>query len=331
MIYSILPFLALSVSALNTSPASIKNAKNSFHKLDTDSKARVNKQVQSKLEAVPIGFGAKLAKFHGARGVASSKKVDLTAIDTEVESNHLRALHMRDNFLQYNMWTDAMCTQSQLTFGSLVNHCANEMNKDTGEKRSTLVKVNKKTNTVVELTYEGYDCKGIPTKVDDIGDDLPEFKEFGECFYHESTDDSPSAYYSLDYLSTYPDRDAMGAIPDTFATLTYQEKRCTDQNKNYFEFSQFPLDMLGIDFGTCMPAGDTTSVMYDKSQCANDHQLYFYYWLSADCSGDVYYSGPLLSGGGCNTNDDDGDDNDDDDYDDDGFDYVNAIANQYCT
>jgi hypothetical protein len=335
MIYSILPFLALSVSALKTSPADIKNAKNSFNKLDTHSKARVNKAritAQSKVgAAVPIGFGAKLAKYHGARDVASTKKVDLTAIDTEIESNHLRALHMRDNFLEYNMWSDAACTQSDLTFGSLVNHCANEMNEDTGEKRSSFVKVNKKTKTLVELTYEGYDCKGIPTKVEDLLEDMPEFKEFGECFYHESTDDSPSAYYSLNYLSTYPDREAVR--PDMFGSFTYQEKRCTGENKNYFEYFFYPLDMLGIEYGTCIPDG-TMSYMYDKSFCPSQHNLYVYFWMSADCTGEMIYVAPLLSGAECKSDDDDydgDDDDDDDDYDDDGFDDVKVIENQYCT
>eukprot|EP00341_Mesodinium_pulex_P014242 CAMPEP_0116916906 /NCGR_PEP_ID=MMETSP0467-20121206/18816_1 /TAXON_ID=283647 /ORGANISM="Mesodinium pulex, Strain SPMC105" /LENGTH=333 /DNA_ID=CAMNT_0004593877 /DNA_START=30 /DNA_END=1031 /DNA_ORIENTATION=- len=326
MLFKVLPFLAVSASSLKISEDVVP-----FKKLDTKAQHIVTKHRAEKAEklSLPKSFSGKLAKFHGELSKDSSIPVE----SVQGDSQHLRALKMKDNFITYTRYSDSECTNPELTFGTLVNYCANEKNAETGAKRSTLLKIAKKEHTLVELEYEGHHCRGVPTKVSDIMMSFPEFNmgsDYGDCFFHDQSGGMDSGYYTLDYITTYPDRDAMAMIPNTLLSFTYPEDVCTDSNMNYFEFVQVPFpveDLPPLD--QCVSMGEY-DLFYDSSTCESPpyNLMYAVYPPGSGCTGPMWDAGLLFDT--CSKNEGD-DDDDDDDYDDDGFQYVKVMESTYCT
>ena len=146
--------------------------------------------------------------------------------------------------------------------------------------------------------------------------EFPDYTTWGDCFEQDGM------YYTLKYLSTYPDREEYLSIPDTFATFTYPEKWCTEKNKNYFEYLQMDLDtmMSGLPSG-CYDAGDGLYAIYDASTCDSTHNIVLNVYLTPDCSGDPILVAPLLTQ--CEE-----DDNEEEDED---WDYDNALEASMCT
>jgi primase-polymerase (primpol)-like protein len=116
----------------------------------------VKSQIREKFSS-PASMSGKLEKFQKIQAKPSS--IDLETTKFDETPTHLRGLKMRDNFLSFSFFSDDQCTMPIMQFGSLVNTCANEKGTNTGEKKSSMLKVNKKENLIVELEYKGYDCK----------------------------------------------------------------------------------------------------------------------------------------------------------------------------
>jgi hypothetical protein len=66
---------------------------------------------------------------------------------------------MKNNFFSWTSYYDTHCINPTKQYGTLVNYCMNEQGTENGVKRSYITKVNKKENLVVELQYNGYNCK----------------------------------------------------------------------------------------------------------------------------------------------------------------------------
>ncbi|CAE7772336.1 unnamed protein product [Symbiodinium microadriaticum] len=146
------------------------------------------------------------------------------------------------------------------------------------------------------------------------------YTNWGDCFEMEGS------WYTVNYLSTYPDRDYMNSIPDTYAVFTFPEDRCTDSNKYYFEYSQFPLSWLDFP-GGCVEAGGGYYYTLDYSECEESHTLTGIFYMNSDCSGDPSFTYPLLPV--CEGDDDD--DYDDGNDDDDNWEYTHSLESYYCT
>lgn len=107
MLYKIalLPILAV------TSASQVKH-------LDDATKAKVLEATRAKL-TVPRSFAARVAKYHG-NGKTAPTKFD--TLEMTEDTQHLRSLKMKDNFVGYTEYTDAACTEQDVTFGTLVNY-----------------------------------------------------------------------------------------------------------------------------------------------------------------------------------------------------------------
>jgi hypothetical protein len=141
---------ALETETVNTKDVQIK-----------DMKKAVKAQIHEKFSA-PTSMSGKLEKFQKIQAKPSTINLETATFDEA--PSHLRGLKMRDNFLSITGFSDDQCTMPQYQYGALVNACTNEQGTNTGEKRSTLIKVNKKEGVVVELEYAGYDCK-VPSSL----------------------------------------------------------------------------------------------------------------------------------------------------------------------
>jgi len=247
---------------------------------------------------------------------------------------------MKNNFIQYTLYTDETCGTPETILGQLVNTCYNEQSKSTGAERSYLVKVNKKENLLVELEYEGSNCRGIPSKVTNLmGDAFPGWStcsliEFDDD--DDDDDDSPATIsFTVDYVSTYP---SLGS--GNYVYLTSPAEYCSStENKNYNTYYITPLNNVGFDWGCQMFFG--SYYMYSNSSCGTNGQVEVTYYSDAACSTPVS-SFPIFEAPCAATDDDyddddddddDGDDDDDDDDDDYDDDYVETgvVETEKCT
>jgi hypothetical protein len=180
----------------------------------------------------PLTLSGKLEQVKRVKAVQESHPDNIADVSIE-EAGHLRALQMKNNFVGFSYFTDSACNDPHVVFGSLVNCCFNEVGTASGNKRSYYLKMNKKTHTLVELQFEGKNCKGIPEKVTDMfGAFLPDFTkemDYGECFFDSST----GSYATANYWATYPD---FSQYTTGYYGQTYTANKCTTENKDYFEF-----------------------------------------------------------------------------------------------
>jgi hypothetical protein len=154
---------------LSKSKQATQNAKISMKKLHSSGKAAESKQshknaLKAKIReqlAVPVSMKAKLEKYRNYKIQASKLDLETTTFDEDT-SAHLRRLKTKNNFLTFTAYDDAQCSMPTMNFGVLVNSCMNEQGDKTGNKRSYLIKVNKKENLAVEIEYEGFNCKVWP-------------------------------------------------------------------------------------------------------------------------------------------------------------------------
>jgi hypothetical protein len=235
---------------------------------------------------------------------------------TEETSNHLRALKMPDNYIGVTYYQDDQCMQPGQQIALLLNYCANQISDD-GVKRSVLAKLNKKEHTLVELDYEGYDCKGIPSKVIDLVKSFtPDFKmenDYGECYF-----DSFSGQYStVNYDTTNPVPYPGGYV----RTLSPEDQCSTTDNAGYYEFfwrRKIPYTIPG-----CNIVSETSSAYFHS--CSNGQVKYDVY-MGLSCTGPVYGTYDLFEM--CTPlEDDDGDD--DDGFG--GYTYTDAFESTSCT
>eukprot|EP00604_Paraphysomonas_vestita_P003335 CAMPEP_0174817948 /NCGR_PEP_ID=MMETSP1107-20130205/514_1 /TAXON_ID=36770 /ORGANISM="Paraphysomonas vestita, Strain GFlagA" /LENGTH=231 /DNA_ID=CAMNT_0016029131 /DNA_START=384 /DNA_END=1079 /DNA_ORIENTATION=+ len=231
---------------------------------------------------------------------------------------------MKDNFVNYAAYHDEACTIPHYRFGQLLNYCTNEIGEDSGVKRSVIYKANKKENLFVKLFYEGYNCKGVPTKVSSVTSAFPNFEGLDDCFPQE--EDGETLYYKFSYITTYPTLDTPGSV----VGITYPEDLCSSDNKDYQSYYEVPIEMLGIPLNECVPTG-TIWVKYTTSSCSVTGQLSANFYFDSACT-NSYTTIPIFDTD-CLADDDDSADDDDDDTGDDDDDYVEAkvISNQYCT
>ena len=120
------------------------------------------KSLKTKLHdqlSIPTSLSAKIEKFNKLRVNTSAVNLETTSFDETL--TNLRGLRMRDNFLSMTTYSDSQCLVVTQQYGSLVNYCMNEQASADAPnvKRSYLTKVNKKQNLVVEIEYDGYDCR----------------------------------------------------------------------------------------------------------------------------------------------------------------------------
>jgi hypothetical protein len=238
----------------------------------------------------------------------------------EESSNHLRALKMPDNYIGVTYYQDDQCMQPGQQIALLLNYCANQISEE-GVKRSVLAKLNKKQHTLVELDYEGYDCKGIPTKVIDLVKSFtPDFtmeNDYGECYF-----DSFSGYYStVDYHTTNP-----VPYPDGYAMTLSPEDQCSStENTGYYQYywkRNIPYTIPGCNMLDASVSG------YFHS--CSDGQVKYDVYSGSTCSGTFYGTYDLFERCVPQTNDDDGDDDDDDDVFD-GYTYTDSFESTRCT
>lgn len=276
--------------------------------------AEIQKEFREKV-AVPTSFSGKLEKY--ARVKVKESSINFKTTKFEDEETNLRGLKMKDNFLTFMSYLDNQCMTPHFHFGNLVNYCFNEQGEETGAKRSYINKVNLKENLAVEIQYEGYDCQGIPSKVNNLFYGVPEFNGWGNCFPGPD-----GAWYRVEYLDTYP-----MLMPGMYVMRTYPEAMCTTDNINYIEYLQLPLELLGIPLNTCVP-NDPYYAIYSTSKCASDGQLLVEIYSDSSCT--MLLASDTVYGEGCMPSDDDGDDDDDDDYDDD-YELVGILETDICT
>jgi hypothetical protein len=133
-------------------------------------------------------------KMPSLKGKSMDSK--LMKFDEDDVSQHLRGLKMKDNFITYTTFLAEDCSSGTIyRTGFRLNYCL--MNKDGS---SFLYKVNKKQNFLVEFSYDGQNCKGIPTKANN--------------FFLFSDPDAPV----LDMCYVYPEYDDDDDDGDTGAT-----------------------------------------------------------------------------------------------------------------
>jgi hypothetical protein len=122
--------------------------------------AKSIKELKSKLREkldTPTSLTSKMTKFGKFNLKPSTVNLEMTSFDET--PSHLRGLKMKDNFFSWTSYEDDQCTTPAEQYGTLVNYCMNERGELNGVKRSYITKVNKKENVVVEIQYDGYDCK----------------------------------------------------------------------------------------------------------------------------------------------------------------------------
>mmetsp|Transcript_84508 Transcript_84508/g.182139 ORF Transcript_84508/g.182139 Transcript_84508/m.182139 type:complete len:296 (+) Transcript_84508:5-892(+) len=124
----------------------------------------------------------------------------LHATEELKDTQHLRALRMKDNFYSYAIYSDPGCVNKVEEHNNILNVCVNEILLDTGEERSRISKINKKEFTLVELYYEGPGCRGVPVKVETLSRYFPEFTDYGTCFFSSAF----QTYVIVDYKTTWP-------------------------------------------------------------------------------------------------------------------------------
>lgn len=256
----------------------------------------------------------------------SAHQMDISHIkfDEDAAPTQLRSLRMRDNFISMTQYTDASCDESKVNvqLGYLVNFCFNEDNETTGEKKSYIYKINKSEKTAVELQYNDWNCMGVPKRLHNLLSDFPAYSEYGECFNQDGD------YYKLDYLTTYPAREAMGSNAGYFVAYDHLEQTCTSNNMNYFSYFRFPMTELDkyFKFGTCQDMGGF-SMMY-QDICSTSRNVMVSMWRNNDCSGPPPSTFPAFA-----SNCKDAKDNEmvQEVDDDDGFDYSHSLQLQFCT
>jgi hypothetical protein len=137
-------------------------------------------------------------------------------------------------------------------------------------------------------------------------------------------------YFTMDYLSTYPD---LGSMPGMYVSRTYPEDMCSSDNMNYVEYNQMPLEMMGIPLEECIPSGPGVYLMYTATTCAATGQLTVNVYDDAACTNLVVSD--TVFDNNCMSDDDDDDDDDDsaddDDDDDDDYELTGVIDNEFCT
>lgn len=317
MIYSAL-FLLPALAAAASAPDLEGIARSAFAKQMSESMSDIHHKPVSERVAAMLG---KDAVLHG-KDVADMKFDDVS----ETPAN-LRSLKMRDNFITYAKYSDSSCSSAKYTVGEVLNTCLNEDNKVTGEKRSFMYKVNKKEFTVVELQYDGWNCMGGPSKVYDMMVDVPEFTQFGDCFERKGK------YYKIDYITSYPDRDAMASDPGYLLSFNHFEQTCTSQNANYFSFGKAPMSKMDLKFDMCSDLSGEAPFPFSmiiRNDCANSRNFLIETHMSNDCSGPPYEVFP-----GLDTNCKDAkkrrdkDAKHDEPYDE--FDSSNSLTLQFCT
>jgi hypothetical protein len=119
---------------------------------------QIKKLTKANKLSVPFPLSAKLEKY--AKMTVKPSTVNLETTTFDESPAHLRGLKMKNNFLSITSYgDDETCSTVGFQFGALVNTCMNFQGENTGNKRSSIYKVNNKENIAVEIQYEGYDCK----------------------------------------------------------------------------------------------------------------------------------------------------------------------------
>jgi hypothetical protein len=258
-------------------------------------------------------------KMPSLKGKSMDSK--LMKFDEDDVSQHLRGLKMKDNFITYTTFLAEDCSSGTIyRTGFRLNYCL--MNKDGS---SFLYKVNKKQNFLVEFSYDGQNCKGIPTKANNffLFSD-PDAPVLDMCYVYPEYDDDDdddgdtgATAMILQYASTFPD---LTASPGYYVYEEYLDGSCSNDHTDFLSYYSFPVEML---LSSACRSGGGESYRYDTSTCSTTGQAYVLLYSDPNCATSPYYMEALFSPP-CSPVDDDDDDDD-----------MNSPAGdlvyQYCT
>jgi hypothetical protein len=136
-------------------------------------KQQAKELLRAKLD-IPRSMTAKVERITKKQSKGQTVNLETTTFD-ESKVN-LRGLKMRDNFVTLRIYEDDDCSTLTEEYGGLVNYCFNEKGTESGAKQSYITKVNLKENLLVEIEYDGNDCK--------VSDKVTNFRSFSHCFYY---------------------------------------------------------------------------------------------------------------------------------------------------
>jgi len=229
----------------------LKTRANGLNKITKNKKSIKDTHVMKSIRDRVAPFSEKV---HKAKHIKANHKAKsdsrslLETTDFDEQSSSLRGLRVRDNFVGYSFYSDSSCSTKYLGFGSLVNHCFNLK-----DGTSYLMKTAKKDKVLVQLDYDGHDCRGIPTRVTDLVENELYFDYWDECFnsYFPYTGFS----YKVEYLTTYPSKSDDGLV---YFTDSNPGSQC--DNTQYFSYNSLAPN-------TCISFSDYESIYLDASDC----------------------------------------------------------------